>query len=214
MAQTISLRVHQLRGEVAVVASQADAAIALCEEHEFVHYIAMARILRGWARAQQGQFEKGIAEILGGLEKERATGASLFKSYSLGLLADACLKNKRYDQAFEFLRQVTLDDENTECFYAAEIYRLLGETYLQSSQNFDQVQQYFSKGLKLAREQNAKCFELRLCLSMCDLYDLRQNGYSDTCHSQLGETYKSFGEGFDTADLVRAKTRLEKRDLT
>ena len=127
MAQTISLRVHQLRGEVAVVASQADAAIALCEEHEFVHYIAMARILRGWARAQQGQFEKGIAEILGGLEKERATGASLFESVSLGLLADACLKNKRYDQAFEFLRQVTLDDENTECFYAAEIYRLLGE---------------------------------------------------------------------------------------
>ncbi|MGB9327811.1 MAG: AAA family ATPase [Pseudolabrys sp.] len=214
MAQTISLRVHQLRGEVAVVASQADAAIALCEEHEFVHYIAMARILRGWARAQQGEFEKGIAESLGGLENERATGASLFESYSLGLLADACLKNKRYDQAFEFLRQVTLDDENTECFYAAEIYRLLGETYLQSSQNFDQVQQYFSKGLKLAREQNAKCFELRLCLSMCDLYDLRQNGYSDTCHSQLGETYKSFGEGFDTADLVRAKTRLEKRDLT
>ena len=209
MAQTISLRVHQLRGEVAVVASQADAAIALCEEHEFVHYIAMARILRGWARAQQGEFEKGIAEILGGLEKERATGASLFESYSLGLLADACLKNKRYDQAFEFLRQVTLDDENTERFYAAEIYRLLGETYLQSRQNFDQVQQYFSKGLKLAREQNAKCFELRLCLSMCDLYDLRQNGYSDTCHSQLGETYKSFGEGFDTADLIRAKTRLE-----
>ena len=209
MAQTISLRVHQLRGEVAVVASQADAAIALCEEHEFVHYIAMARILRGWARAQQGEFEKGIAEILGGLEKERATGASLFESYSLGLLADACLKNKRYDQAFEFLRQVTLDDENTERFYAAEIYRLLGETYLQSRQNFDQVQQYFSKGLKLAREQNAKCFELRLCLSMCDLCDLRQNGYSDTCHSQLGEIYGSFGEGFDTADLVRAKARLE-----
>ena len=34
MARTISLRVHQLRGEAAVVASQADKAIALCEEHE------------------------------------------------------------------------------------------------------------------------------------------------------------------------------------
>jgi class 3 adenylate cyclase/tetratricopeptide (TPR) repeat protein len=33
MARTISLRVHQLRGEAAVVAGQADAAIALCEEH-------------------------------------------------------------------------------------------------------------------------------------------------------------------------------------
>jgi class 3 adenylate cyclase/predicted ATPase len=209
MAQTISLRVHQLRGEIAIVASEADAAIALCEEHEFIHYIAMARILRGWARAQQGEFEKGIAEILEGLEKERATGASLFESYTLGLLADACLKNKRYEQALEFLRQVRLDEENTERFYTAEIYRVLGETYLRSSRNLDQAQQYFSKGLKLARQQNAKCFELRLCLSMCDLYDLRQNGYSDTGHSQLRETYGSFGEGFDTADLVRAKARLE-----
>jgi hypothetical protein len=47
MARTISIRVHQLRGEAAVVARQADAAIALCEEHEFVHYLAMALILRG-----------------------------------------------------------------------------------------------------------------------------------------------------------------------
>src|SRR5262245_63824527 len=60
MARSISLRVHQLRGEAAVVAGQADAAIALCEEHEFVHYLAMALILRGWATAQQGAFENEI----------------------------------------------------------------------------------------------------------------------------------------------------------
>src|SRR5262249_6240987 len=51
MARTISLRVHQFRGEAAVVARQADAAIALCEERGFVHYLAMALILRGWAIA-------------------------------------------------------------------------------------------------------------------------------------------------------------------
>jgi class 3 adenylate cyclase/tetratricopeptide (TPR) repeat protein len=207
MARTISLRVHQLRGEVAVVAGQADAAVALCEEHEFVHYLAMARILRGWARAQQGEFKKGIAEIQEGLEKERATGALLLESYCLGLLADACIKNKHYGQALEFLRQVRLDKENTERFYAAEIYRLLGETYLRSNQNLDQAEHYFSKGLRLAREQNAKCFELRLCLSMCDLYDLRQN--SNTYRSQLVETYGSFTEGYDTLDLIKAKARLE-----
>jgi predicted ATPase len=103
MAQTISLRVHQLRGETSIVAAQANAAIALCEEYEFVHYVAMALILRGWARAQQGEFEKGIAEIREGLEKERTMGALLFDSYSLGLLADACIKNKQYKQAVDFL---------------------------------------------------------------------------------------------------------------
>jgi predicted ATPase len=207
MAQTISLRIHQLRGETAVVASQADAAIALCEEHEFVHYLAMARILRGWARAHQGEFEKGIAEIKEGLEKERATGALLFESYSRALLADACIKNKRYEQALEFLHQVRLDEENTERFYAAEIYRLLGETYLRSNQNLDQAEHYFSSGLALAREQNAKSFELRLCLSMCDLYDLRQN--ANSYRLQLGETYGSFTEGYDTSDLVKAKASLK-----
>ena len=69
MARAISLRVHQFRGETAVVAGKADAAIAFCEEHEFVHYRAMALILRGWATAQQGEFEKGITEIQEGSKK-------------------------------------------------------------------------------------------------------------------------------------------------
>jgi class 3 adenylate cyclase/tetratricopeptide (TPR) repeat protein len=209
MARTITLRVHQFRGEAAVVAGQADAAIALCEEHEFVHYLAMALILRGWATAQQGEFEKGTAEIQAGLEKERATGALLFESYTSGLLADVCIKNERYGQALDFLdqAQLRLDEENSERFYAAEIYRLLGETYLRSRRDLDRAERCFCKGLAVAREQKAKSLELKLCLSIYDLYELRQN--ADTYRSQLGGIYGSFSEGFDTADLVRAKARLK-----
>jgi class 3 adenylate cyclase/tetratricopeptide (TPR) repeat protein len=209
MARTITLRVHQFRGEAAVVAGQANAAIALCEEHGFVHYLAMALILRGWASAQQGEFEKGIAEIQDGLEKERATGALLFESYTLGLLADACIKNERYGQAFDFLdqAQLRLDEENSERFYAAEIYRLLGETYLRSGQDLDQAERYLCKGLEVAREQKAKSLELKLCVSMYDLSELRRN--ADKYRSQLGKIYESFSEGFDTTDLVKAKARLK-----
>ena len=209
IARTISLRVHQLRGEAAVVAGQVNAAIALCEEHEFVHYRAMALILRGWANAQQGEFEKGIAEIQEGLEQERATGALLYESYILGLLADACIKNERYGRALEFLdqAQLRLDEENSERFYAAEIYRLLGEAYLRSHQDLDQAERCFCEGLKVAREQKAKSLELKLCVSIYDLYELRQN--ADEYRSQLGEIYGSFSEGFDTTDLVRAKARLK-----
>src|SRR2546430_8735672 len=95
----------------------------------------MAQILRGWASAQQDEFEQGIAEIQAGLEKERATGALLFESYTLGLLADACIKNERYRQAFDFLgqAQLRLEGRNSQRFYAAEIYSLPGETYLRIS---------------------------------------------------------------------------------
>lgn len=209
MARTISLRVHQLRGETAVVAGQANAAIAFSEEREFVHYVAMAQILRGWAMAQQGEYGEGIAEIQEGLEKERATGALLFESYSLALLADACIKNKLYERAFEFLGQVKsrLEKADTEQFYAAEIYRLLGEAHLQSNQKRDQAEHYFSKGLKVAREQKAKSLELRLCLSMCNLHDKGQN--AEKGRSQLGEVYGFFTEGFDTPDLVKARAILK-----
>jgi class 3 adenylate cyclase/tetratricopeptide (TPR) repeat protein len=211
MARTISLRLHQLRGEAAVVARQADATIALCEERGFVHYLAMTLILRGWAIAQQGEFDKGIAEIQTGLEKVRATDALLFESYTLGLLADACIKNERWGQAFEFLNQaeLKLDDEKFERFYAAEIYRLLGETYLRSRQDLDQAERYLRKGLEVAREQKAKSFELKLCVSIYDLCELRQSG--DHYRPQLGEIYASFTEGFDTMDLVTAKLRLKHR---
>jgi hypothetical protein len=62
------------------------------------------------------------------------------------------------------------------------------------------------KGLKVAREQKAKSLELKLCMSIYDLHELRQN--ADKYRSQLGEIYGSFSEGFDTRDLVNAKSRL------
>ena len=209
IARTISLRVHQFRREADVVIGEANAAIELCKEHEFVHYLAMALILRGWARAQQGEFDKGVAEIQEGLEKERATGALLFESYTLGLLADACIENERYGQALDFLNQAQsrLEEANSERFYAAEIYRLFGETYLRAHRDLDRAESYFSKGLEVAREQKAKSFELRLCVSICDLHELLQN--PDKYRSQLGEIYGSFSEGFDTTDLAAARARLK-----
>ena len=210
LAGTISLRVYQFRGEAAAVAAQADAAIALCEEHGFVHYLAMASVLRGWANAQQGDFEKGIVEIQAGLEKERATGAMLLESYILGLLADAFIRSERYVQAFDVLDQARsrISEDRPGRFYAAEIYRLLGEAYLRSRRDLDEAERYLIKGLSVAREQQAKSLELRLALSICDLHDVRQT--PDSHRPQFGDLYASFSEGFDTVDLVRAKARWGK----
>jgi hypothetical protein len=65
-----------------------------------------------------------------------------------------------------------------------------------------------SGGLKLAREQKARSLELRLCTSMHDLY--AANGDAGKCRQQLSTIYRSFREGLDTADLVNARSRLDK----
>jgi tetratricopeptide (TPR) repeat protein len=209
MAQTISLRVHQFRGEIDAVAARASTAIAFCAEYEFVHYLAMGLILRGWAAAQKGDFEAGIAEIQLGLEKQRASGALLYEPYALALIGDVCIKNERYRQALGFLQQAqsTVDEENCEYFYAAEIYRLLGETYLRSRWDVEQADRCFQRGLKIARDQQAKSLELKLCMSMFDLRKLRSD--PEKFRPQLDTIYGSFNEGLDTQDLVSARTRLE-----
>jgi len=100
-----------------------------------------------------------------------------------------------------------LAEENSARFYAAEIYRLLGETYLRSQRDLDQAERYLSKGLKVAREQNAKSLELKLCVSIYDLYELRAGANH---YSELDTVYSSFSEGFGTADLLTANARLQK----
>ena len=198
---------HQFRGDAAAVAKHADAAVAVSEAHEFVHYVAMSLMLRGWALASQGEFERGIVEMQVGLEKARAAGALLYETYALGLLADACIRNGRYEQAFDLLSQAELRleaESSSDRFYASEIYRLFGDAYLRSGKDVTRAEQYFQKGLAVAREQGARSFELRLLSSTCDLDESPQ---IDSYRQQLAELYQSFTEGFDTADLVKASER-------
>ena len=209
IASTIGLRINQFRGEAAVVACDAKAAVELCEAHEFSHYLAMGLILRGWASTQLGDFENGIAEMRRGLELERETGARLYETYTLGLLGHACITNERYSQALLFLDQARtkLDEETSGRFYEAEIYRLLGEANLRSRQGVDQATWFFGKGLEIARRQNARSLELKLLVSLCEVR--KRSLDRDKYRHELGDIYLWFTEGLDTEDLVSAKAILE-----
>src|SRR4051812_16348093 len=211
LARTVSLRVHQFRGDAAAVAENADSAVAVSEAHEFVHYLAMSLILRGWALASQGQFERGIVEMQDGLEKQRAAGALVYENYALGLLADACLTNGRYGQALDFLNQAELRlkaESNSDRFYESEICRLFGEAYLRSGKDVILAEKNILKGLSIARAQGSRSFQLRLLMSACDLDgSLSIESY----RRQLAELYLSFTEGFDTLDLRRAREKCEIR---
>jgi class 3 adenylate cyclase/predicted ATPase len=213
MARTISLRIHQLRGEVGVVARKANAAVEICREHEFAHYLAMALILRGWAAGQDGRLEDGRRDIEEGLKREQATGAALYEPYAQGLLAQVCINNRRYDEALELLQQAArrLDRQDSEYFYAAEIYRLIGEAHLRSGRDLEQAEKYLSRGLAIARKQEAKSFELKLSVNLYELHEAKQS--ADKYQVPLLQIFRSFGEGFDTTDLVRAEEKLKTAGL-
>ena len=71
----------------------------------------------------------------------------------------------------------------------------------------DLAQDCFQQALKLAREQQAKAWELRAAMSLSRLW--HQQGKHQSARQLLSAVYAGFSEGFATADLQEAKVLLD-----
>ena len=67
---------------------QAEAVMRLASEQGFAHELAAGTGMRGWALAEQGQVEEGIAQMHSGLVARRAMGAKIVEPIFLARLAE------------------------------------------------------------------------------------------------------------------------------
>jgi predicted ATPase len=67
---------------------------------------------------------------------------------------------------------------------------------------------YFERALTIARQQQAKSWELRAAMSMARLW--HDQGKREEARDLLVPVYGWFTEGFDTRDLKEAKALLEE----
>ena len=67
---------------------------------------------------------------------------------------------------------------------------------------------YFERALAVARQQQAKSWELRAATSLARRW--RDQGKVHQARELLGPVYGWFTEGFDTLDLKEAKALLEE----
>ena len=201
---------RQFRGEVREAQETAESVIALCAEHGFAAWLALATILRGWAVAEQHRNEEGIAQIQEGLAVYRATGAELWRPYFLCLLAEACRETGRVEDGLRALAEALATiNEHEIRHHEAEIHRLKGELLLkQNNTNVAEAQSRFERAIEIARRQSARSFELRATMSLARL--LAEQGRRDEARAMLAEIYNWFTEGFDTADLKDAKALLDQ----
>lgn len=94
-----------------------------------------------------------------------------------------------------------------ERWWEAELYRLKGELLLlQSADNHAKAETCFHQALDIARQQQAKSWELRAATSLARLW--QSHGKCQDAYDLLAPVYEWFTEGFDTADLQEAKLLL------
>jgi predicted ATPase len=92
----------------------------------------------------------------------------------------------------------------------AEVHRLRGELLLAlgGRQASAEARAWFERGLAVAREQSALWFELRCAKSLARL-DADHGRRADAARL-LGELLARFTEGHERADLVEARSLLDR----
>jgi predicted ATPase len=201
---------RQYRREARAAQETAEGAIALSAEHGLTDSLAWATSLHGWAMAEQGRNEEGIAQIQEGLSAYRAAGAEVSRPGYLCMLAEACSGAGRVDDGLIALTEaLAAADEREDRYCEPEMHRLKGELLLKQDQsNAPEALRCFERAIEIARKQCAKSFELRATVSLARL--LREQGKTDEARTMLSEIYGWFTEGFDTADLKDAKALLDE----
>ena len=206
---------HRFRREGQAAQGRAEAVITLATEQGSPYWLACGTIWRGWALAEQGQGEEGVAQIRQGLATYRTIGTEHFWPSWLALLAEAWGKVGQPEEGLDTLAEaVAVVDKNGERDYEAELYRLKGQLTLQSqvpsprSKVEEEAEACFRQAIDIARRQQAKSPELRAVMSLARLW--RQQGKKEDAHQMLAEIYGWFTEGFGTKDLQDAKALLDK----
>ena len=74
--------------------------------------------------------------------------------------------------------------------------------------NAIKAQSYFERALAVARQQQARSWELRAAMSLARLW--RVQNKEQQARELLAPVYGWFTEGFDTLDLKEAKALLEE----
>jgi predicted ATPase len=126
--------------------------------------------------------------------------------YFLGLLARACeIAGQLKEAVTQFDDALQSADRTGACWFAAELNRRKGRLLLRQGHT-EAAEKLYGKALTIAKEQEAKLWELRAAVSLARLR--RDQGRRAEARDLLAPVYGWFTEGFDTLDLKEAKALL------
>jgi class 3 adenylate cyclase/predicted ATPase len=199
-------------GDHAALDRYAGQLIAVAGGQGFPLYQALGAIYRGWSKVMSGDVAEGLLLLRNGSRAYSATGADTRISFHMALLAKACEIAGQVEEAFSLLENaLEITERIGERWFAAELYRHKGQLMLRQG-DFGAAEQFYCQATAIAREQEAKLWELRAAGSLARLY--RDQDRLTEARDLLAPVYGWFTEGFETQDLKISKALLEELSLS
>jgi predicted ATPase len=194
--------------------ASAERYIAMLLDHSTKHGLALwhvrARGFNGMLLNKTGDTAAGLQLLGAALEELRETKYAGHLMAFLGAFAEASGRVGQVAEGLAAIDEALARSERTEGRWGvAELRRVKGElVLLEDAQNsVHAAEDLFLKALDWARRQGALSWELRAAASLSRLW--YGQGRTKDAREVLTPIYERFTEGFDTADLVSAKTLLD-----
>ncbi len=208
MASVNAAIVNQFVGKPIDTRRWAEAAIEASGRSGYPYWRAVASILRGWARAIEGERAEGLAELVPALAAARQTGARIDDAYFLALLADLHLRGGDVEEGLRAVDEALDEMKGERSFFCEpELHRLRGELLLARG-DADDGTASLERAMAIAREQGATAYELRAATSLASARRDVASG------EQVARLLASFSEGEELPDLVAARAILDELGVT
>jgi class 3 adenylate cyclase len=190
--------------EPAHVHEAAERLFTLASELQLPQYAASGSVYRGWAMAEEGRADEGVAMIRAGLD----FGAAFYwlTPTDLRALSEAQARAGQLEAALATVEQAISAVGEQQMYLPGVLWRR-GELHLCLGDE-TRAAADFREAVAAARRVGSKIFELRATTSLVRL--LAKQGNRAEARTILSEIYTCFTEGFDTPDLKDAKALLDQ----
>ena len=177
----------------------------IASDQSFSLFTSNAMILLGWSNHSQ---ENSISnkQIEEGLQQLKNTGSVFFQHMLVNAHINVLLKTHQYNAAQSTIREAIGVGEKVGYSWIIPELQRLDATCIQFKEKSSkkECESRFQESLQLARQHEAKLWELRTAVSLATLWG--ENNERQKAYDLLYPVYSWFTEGFETEDLKQAKT--------
>ncbi len=183
---------------------------ALADEKGSLFWKTVALSIEARHLALTGEPAKALPMMTSTRNAYELTGGKFLAPLDMSVIASIYAALGKFDDARRYMAEaMNTMETNKEKWFEAEVNRIAGEVELRSPEpDTAKAEGYFERALTVARQQQAKSWELRAAISLARL--CRDQGKPQQARELLAPVYGWFTEGFDTRDLKEAKALLEE----
>jgi len=206
---TVGASVLDFRGEYAALIKSAEEAIRIGRENALPIYSELlGPMYLAFAMSRADNGVQSIERLRLAVVSWQAAGANGYVPHMKAALAEAFALGGDPVMALQVIDGSIEQIERPgwgERAWLAENLRVKG-LILEQLGRIDEAELNLQRALNIARDQQAKSWELRTAVTLARLW--RRQGKVQDAHALLAPVYRWFTEGFDTRDLREAKALL------